>query len=53
MIPHLKVARDSAVKAKSHAMITLKTLIVNTPTELRHTLDGLKERITLVRHVAA
>lgn len=29
MIRHLKVARDSAVKAKSQAMITLKTLIIN------------------------
>ena len=53
MIRHLKVARDSAVKAKSQAMITLKTLIVNAPVELRDTLDGLRGRITLVRHVAA
>ena len=34
MIRHLKVARDSAVKAKSQAMITLKALIVNAPAEL-------------------
>ncbi|MEI4235494.1 IS110 family transposase, partial [Roseovarius sp. D22-M7] len=40
MIRHLKVARDSAVKAKSQAMITLKTLIVNAPADLRDTLDG-------------
>ena len=53
MIRHLKVARDSAVKAKSQAMITLKTLIVNAPADLRETLDGIRGRITLVRHVAA
>jgi transposase len=53
MIRHLKVARDSAVKAKSQAMITLKTLIVNAPADLRDMLDGIRGRITLVRHVAA
>lgn len=53
MIRHLKVARDSAVKAKSQAMITLKTLIVNAPSDLRDTLDGIRGRITLVRRVAA
>lgn len=53
MIRHLKVARDSAVKAKSQAMITLKTLIVNAPADLRDTLDGIAGRITLVRHIAA
>jgi hypothetical protein len=41
------------VKAKSQAMITLKTLIVNAPADLRDTLDGVRGRITLVRHVAA
>lgn len=53
MIRHLKVARDSAVKAKSQAMITLKTLIVNAPAGLHDTLDGIRGRITLVRDVAA
>lgn len=53
MIRHLKVARDSAVKAKSQAMITLKALIVNAPAELRDMLDGLRGRVALVRHVAA
>ena len=41
MIRHLKIARDSAVKAKSQAMITLKTLIINAPTDLRDTLDQI------------
>ncbi|MEE4211507.1 MAG: IS110 family transposase [Parvularcula sp.] len=53
MIRHLKVARDSAVKAQSQAMITLKTLIVNAPTELRDTLDAVRGRVALIRHVAA
>jgi len=50
---HLKIARDSAVKAKSQAMITLKTLIINAPAELRDTLDVIRGPILLVRHVAA
>lgn len=50
MIRHPKVARDSAVKAKSQARITL---IVNAPADLREKLDGIRGRITLVRHVAA
>ena len=36
MIRHLKVARDSAVKSRSQAIVTLKTLIVNAPAQLRH-----------------
>ena len=53
MIRHLKIARDSAVKARSQAMITLKTLIINAPAELRETLELIKGPITLVRHIAA
>lgn len=53
MIRHIKIARDSAVKAKSQAMITLKTLIINAPTELRDALDQIKGRIGLIRHAAA
>jgi hypothetical protein len=64
MIRHLQVARDSAVTrlkqrcgrridARSRAMITLKTLIVNAPADLRETLDGVRGRLTLIRHVAA
>ncbi|MFN4128220.1 MAG: IS110 family transposase [Paracoccaceae bacterium] len=52
MIRHIKIARDSAVKAKSQAMITLKTLIINAPMNLRDTLDQIKGRTALVRHVA-
>lgn len=53
MIRHIKIARDSAVKARSQAMITLKTLIINAPADLRDTLDGIKGRTALVRHIAA
>lgn len=53
MIRHIKIARDSAVKAKSQAMITLKTLIINAPAELRADLDQIRGPITLVRHIAA
>jgi hypothetical protein len=53
MLRHIKVARDSAVKARSQAMITLKTLIINAPVELRDTLEKINGRITLIRHLAA
>jgi transposase len=53
MIRHIKIARDSAIKAKSQAMITLKTLIINAPAKLRDTLDRIKGPISLVRHIAA
>jgi hypothetical protein len=53
MIRHIKIARDSALKAKSQAMITLKTLIINAPAELRDALDQIKGRIGLIRHAAA
>lgn len=53
MIRHIKIARDSVVKAKSQAMITLKTLIINAPAELRDALDQIRGRIALIRHAAA
>lgn len=53
MIRHIKIVRDSAVKVRSQAMITLKTMIINAPTELRDTLDQIKGPISLIRHIAA
>lgn len=53
MIRHLKVARDSAVKAKSQAMITLKALIINAPAELCETIDRIRGPISFVRCIAA
>ena len=44
MVRQLKVTRDTAVKARSSAIITLKTLIVNAPGELRETLEPLTDR---------
>lgn len=53
MIRHLKIARDTAVKSRSQAMVTLKTLIINAPADLRETLDQIRGKITLIRHIAA
>jgi transposase len=53
MIRQIKVARDTAVKARAQAMITLKTLIVNAPTSLRAPIDRIAGRVALVRHLAA
>jgi transposase len=52
MIRHLKVARDTAVKSRSVAMVTLKTLIINAPAELRDGLDQIRGKVALIRHVA-
>jgi transposase len=53
MIRHLKVARDTAVKARSQAMQTLKAMIVSAPSALREQLDRLTGKMTLLRHLAA
>ena len=44
MARQIKVARDTAVKARSAAIITLKTLIVNAASALREDLDPLTDR---------
>ena len=44
MVRQIKAARDTAVKARSSAIITLKTLIVNAPAELREALEPLTDR---------
>lgn len=53
MIRHLKIARDTAVKCRSQAMVTLKTLIINAPAALRDTLDQISGKIALIRYIAA
>lgn len=53
MIRHLKIARDTAVKSSSQAMVTLKSLIINAPAGLRDLLDRIKGKVTLIRHIAA
>jgi len=49
MIRQVKVARDTARKGRTSAIITLKTLIVNAPAELRESLDGLINRALINR----
>ncbi|MDN3626869.1 IS110 family transposase [Methylobacterium isbiliense] len=53
MIRHLKTARDTAVKGRSQAMLTLKAIIVGAPVALREQLDALTGKMALVRHLAA
>ena len=53
MIRHIKIVRDAAVKAKTQAMQTLKSIIVLAPAELREQLEGIHGPITLVRHLAS
>ncbi len=53
MIRQVKVARDTARKGRTSVIITLKTLIVNAPAELRESLDGLTNRaLTLIIQVS-
>lgn len=53
MVRHLKVARDTAVKARTQAMVALKALIVGIPVALREQLDRVGGKVTLARHLAA
>jgi transposase len=53
MIRHLKIARDTALKARTQAMVTLKTLLVNAPQPLREQFIGITGKMTLVRTIAA
>ena len=49
MMRHLKVARRTAVKARTSAMITLKQIVVTAPPELRETLHPLADQTLLKR----
>lgn len=53
MIRHLKIARDTALKSRTQAMVTLKTLLINAPQPLRHPLVAVTGRMTLIRALAA
>ncbi|MBL4906500.1 MAG: IS110 family transposase [Sneathiella sp.] len=53
MIRHLKITRDTAVKSRSVAIVTLKTLIINAPAGLRDELDQIKGKVALIRLIAA
>ena len=52
MIRHTKVARDTARKGRTSAIITLKALIVNAPAELRESLDDLPDKSLIDRCAA-
>lgn len=52
MIRHLKVANDTAVKARSAAMVTLKALLVHAPESLRAEVSG-KTQIMMARRLAS
>lgn len=49
MIRQIKIARDTARKGRTSAIITLKTIVVNAPAELRESLDGLPDKQLLKR----
>ena len=49
MIRQLTVARDTAVKARTVAMITLKQIVVRAPAPLREALQDLTDRSLLTR----
>ena len=44
MIRQIKVARDNAQKARTSAIVTLKTVVVNAPAEIREQLDVLGDK---------
>ena len=52
MIRHLKIARNTALKSRSQAMVTLKTLIINAHAVLREILDQIRGEVALIRHIA-
>ena len=49
MIRQVKVARDTAVKARTSAMITLKQIVVNAPAALREQLGSLGDKALINR----
>jgi transposase len=52
MMRQIKVAKDTAVKARTAAMICLKTLLVTAPPELREQLEPLSKAALLERCAA-
>jgi len=53
MIRHLKIARDTAVRARTQAMQTLKAIIVCSPDALREQLDQVVGKMALLHRLAA
>jgi transposase len=52
MIRQIKIAKDAAVKARTAAMTSLKTVLINAPAELREALQPLPN-MALLRRCAA
>jgi transposase len=53
MIRHFRIARDTAVKARTQAMPTLKAIIISVPVVLREQLDAVTGKMALLGHLAA
>lgn len=53
MIRHLKIVRDTALKSRTQAMVTLKALLINAPQPLREQFIAITGRMTLIRGLAA
>jgi transposase len=52
MIRHLKIARDTAVKARTQAMLALRAIVISAPAALREQLDRIGGKMALLRHCA-
>lgn len=52
MIRQLKIARDTARKGRTSAIVTLKALIVTCPDELRETFEGFTDKALIERCTA-
>lgn len=50
MIRHVKVARDT--KARTQAMVALKTLLITAPSDLREQLETLHGKKALIKRCA-
>ncbi|WP_424140926.1 IS110 family transposase, partial [Roseomonas chloroacetimidivorans] len=53
MIRHLKIARDTAVKGRTQAMLTLKSIVLGAPAAFREQLEAITGKMALLRHLAA
>ena len=52
MVRQIKIARDTAIKARTAAMVTLKTLLVNAPSRVREALEPLTNQKLIDRCAA-
>ena len=52
MVRQIKIAHDTAIKARTAAMTTLKTLIVNAPSRVREALEPLTDQKLIDRCAA-